>query len=71
VQALLRRIVDAREHPESVRQVVCTYFTTVVLNSKDERAVCYALRVLDHFAEPFPDLPALVQAVGRVVFAAK
>ena len=73
VQALLRRIFDAkgREHPEGVRQVVRSYFTTVVLTSKDQQAVCYALRVLDHFAEPLPDLTALVLTVGRVVFATK
>jgi replication-associated recombination protein RarA len=73
VQTLLRRIFDAkgREHPEGVRQVVRGYFTTVVLTSKDQQAVCYALRVLDHFAEPLPDLTTLMLAVGRVVFAAK
>jgi hypothetical protein len=68
---LLCRIREAKEHPEGIRQVVRAYFTAVVLDSKDEHTVCYALRVLDHFAEPILDLPALVLTVGRVVFAAE
>jgi DNA polymerase III subunit gamma/tau len=58
--------------PESVRQVVRQYFTTVVVNSKDEKVACNALRVLENFSEPFVGtseaMSQLVVAIGRSIF---
>jgi DNA polymerase III gamma/tau subunit len=68
IQTLLREIRDAKEHPEGIRQVVRAYYAAIVADSKDERAVCYAAKVLDHFAEPMSDFAALAKAVCRTVF---
>jgi hypothetical protein len=68
IQLLLERIKGSGEHAESVRQVVRAYYATITATGTDERRVCYALKVLDHFSEPVSDFPALVLAVGRVVF---
>lgn len=68
IQALLKRVRKTGEPPESIRQVVRTYFAAIAIDDQDKRAVCYALKILDHFAEPVPDLPALVLVLGRIVF---
>jgi hypothetical protein len=68
VQLLLRGIQETQEHPEGIRRLVGAHFAKMVATGKDERSVCYALRVLDHFAEPMTDLWALFLAMGRIIF---
>jgi DNA polymerase-3 subunit gamma/tau len=51
IRPLLKTMLDKSVHPESVRRVVCAYYTTVISNSKDERVVCYAASVLEHFLD--------------------
>jgi DNA polymerase III gamma/tau subunit len=67
IQPILREIRGSDAHP-SIRRVVCAYYETVIANSEDEHAVCYAARVLDHFAEPMTEMSALFLAVCRIVF---
>lgn len=73
VQPLLKSMSEAGTNPESIRQTVRSYFTTIIIGSKDEKAVCSALKVLDHFSEPYlypaDGLSPVVTAVGRILFS--
>lgn len=72
VQPLLKAMADEGTNAESVRQTVRAYFTTVIVGSTDEKLVCKALSVLDHFSEPCnmaDGLSPIVTAVGRSLFS--
>jgi DNA polymerase III delta prime subunit len=68
VRLQLKKIRETKTHPEGVRLVVRAYFSKVLDDEDDERAVCYALKVLDCFSDPMTDHTELQQACGRVVF---
>lgn len=71
VQPLLQSMAESGENPESVRHTVRAYFTKIIVGTKDEKAVCRALRVLDAFSEPCNQadgLSPIVIAVGRALF---
>jgi DNA polymerase III gamma/tau subunit len=65
IQALLKKIREAGEYPESIRQVINSYFATVVENCKTDGEWRYAAKVLEAFADPVTDYPSLVLAVSR------
>jgi DNA polymerase III gamma/tau subunit len=58
-------------YPETIRRVVYEYFSKVAETSKDERKVCYALGVMDHFADEVTTISQLVHCTGRVVYGGK
>lgn len=71
VRAILEGLAEQGEHPEGVRHVVRSFFTTVVMKAKDEKAACAGLKVLDAFGDPFnpqDGMTPLVIAVGRSMF---
>jgi len=64
-------------NPESVRQTVRAYFTSVIMGGTtkddrpDERTVCAALSILDNFLDTFDaanGMAEILSAVGRCVF---
>lgn len=72
VQPILRSLADDGVTAESIRQTVRAYFTSAILGSTDEKAVCRALAVLDYFSEACSSadgLSPIVIAVGRSLFA--
>jgi len=67
VQSVLRKIKKHDEHPEGVRHIVRAYFEKVMLSADSDRVWGFATKVLYHFAEPIPDMPALCLAVGQLI----
>jgi len=70
VTELLQSLKD--ENPESIRQVVRAYVTSVVLGAKNDKTAAAGLNILAQFAEPFPSgdgVSPVVLACGRVVFS--
>lgn len=59
------------ENPESIRRVVQQYFTSVVINSKNDETVCKALKVLDNFSYSWntsDGMTPVVLAIGRSLY---
>ncbi|MDE2426266.1 MAG: AAA family ATPase [Elusimicrobia bacterium] len=72
VQKLLKSLHEEGTNPESIRQTVRAYFTTIVIGATDEKVACRALAVLDHFSDPCnpaDGMTPVVTAVGRALFA--
>lgn len=68
--ALLQGLKD--ENPESIRQVVRAYMTSVVMGAKTDKAAAAGLNILAHFSDPFPSgdgISPVLLACGRVVFS--
>ena len=69
VQPLLLELKDI--NPESIRHVVRSYVTKVVLGAKTEKAAEIGLAILDAFSQPFnssDSISPVVLAVGKLVF---
>lgn len=72
IQEILTKLNEDKVNPETVRHIVLSYFTKVVLGAKNKDAACRALAVLDHFSEPFytaDGFSPVVIAVGRALFS--
>jgi len=63
---LLTQGDEAHEHPDTLRQVVRSYYKKVTLTSKDVKQIRYARDILAQFEEPMSDYTSLVLAVTNV-----
>ncbi len=71
IQPLMSALSDSEESPETVRHVIRSYFTKIILGTSDEKIVCGALKVLDNFSEsynPSDGMSPLVVSIGRSLF---
>jgi len=66
LQLLLTQGDEAHEHPDTLRQVVRSYYKKVTLTSKDVKQIRYARDILAQFEEPMSDYTSLVLAVTNV-----
>lgn len=58
-------------NPESVRRIVCAYFTKVIMDAKRERDVERGLAVLEAFGDPYPagdQIYPLLLSIGALVY---
>ncbi len=71
IQPLLNTLSESEESPETIRHVIRSYFTKIIIGTDDEKVVCKALKVLDSFSEPYNSadgMSPLVISIGRSLF---
>jgi DNA polymerase-3 subunit gamma/tau len=72
IQAILIELRN--ENPESIRKIVLSYVTKVILDNKDESTLWSYLPILDEFSQPInysDGISPIVLACTRIVFATR